>query len=96
MVFFLKIDELPGKFIVGATAIVKVHLKDGTFHEDVGYGVGENPRKGEAVEKAKKVCFISSLLIISPAFVHRHAGGSDGCPQESASFVWQRTRELCL
>jgi len=36
------------------TAVVRVTLKDGTFHEDVGYGTAENPRRGQAIEKAKK------------------------------------------
>jgi len=39
---------------VGVTAVVKVTLKDGTSHEDVGYGLAENPRKGIAIENAKK------------------------------------------
>jgi hypothetical protein len=33
---------------------VKVSLRDGTHHEDVGYGMSENKNKGEAIEKAKK------------------------------------------
>ena len=34
--------------------MVRVTLKDGTSHEDVGYGTAENPKKGAAIEKAKK------------------------------------------
>ena len=33
-----------GKFFVGVSAIVKVQLKDGVFHEDIGYGVSEGMR----------------------------------------------------
>ena len=42
------IEELKGgkTWRVGVTAVVKVMLKDGTFHEDVGYGISENPSKG--------------------------------------------------
>jgi len=41
------IEEVAGgKFRVGVTAVVKVMLKDGTFHEDVGYGICEDKRKG--------------------------------------------------
>lgn len=29
-------------------------MKDGTSHEDVGYGTGENPRRGLAIGNAKK------------------------------------------
>jgi len=49
------IEEVAGgKFRVGVTAVVKVMLKDGTFHEDVGYGICEDKRKGTAIENAKK------------------------------------------
>ena len=34
--------------------MVRVTLKDGTSHEDVGYGTAELPKKGLAIEKAKK------------------------------------------
>eukprot|EP01130_Rhizamoeba_saxonica_P005272 TRINITY_DN2117_c0_g1_i3.p1 TRINITY_DN2117_c0_g1~~TRINITY_DN2117_c0_g1_i3.p1 ORF type:complete len:206 (-),score=52.85 TRINITY_DN2117_c0_g1_i3:32-649(-) len=43
-----------GKFKVGVTAVVKVMLKDGTYHEDVGYGTCENRNQGTAIENAKK------------------------------------------
>ncbi|KAL4263815.1 RAD52 family protein [Pleurotus pulmonarius] len=40
---------------VGVTAIVRVTLRDGVFHEDVGYGVVENAKsKGAALDKCKK------------------------------------------
>ncbi|KAJ8693851.1 DNA repair protein rad52, variant 2 [Pleurotus ostreatus] len=40
---------------VGVTAIVRVTLRDGVFHEDVGYGVIENAKsKGAALDKCKK------------------------------------------
>jgi len=49
------IEEIPGpKFRVGVTAVVKVMLKDGTFHEDVGYGINVDKSKGNAIENAKK------------------------------------------
>lgn len=44
-----------GRYSVGVTAVVKVMLKDGTYHEDVGYGMAEHPKKGSAIENAKKV-----------------------------------------
>eukprot|EP01125_Pyxidicula_operculata_P013246 TRINITY_DN4380_c0_g1_i2.p1 TRINITY_DN4380_c0_g1~~TRINITY_DN4380_c0_g1_i2.p1 ORF type:complete len:298 (-),score=69.88 TRINITY_DN4380_c0_g1_i2:50-943(-) len=48
------IEDVQGKFRVGVTAVVKVVLKDGTYHEDVGYGTAENKSKGSAIENAKK------------------------------------------
>lgn len=43
------------KVSLGLSVIVRVTLKDGTFHEDVGYGHIENCKgKAAAFEKAKK------------------------------------------
>jgi DNA repair and recombination protein RAD52 len=40
---------------IGISVIVRVTLKDGTFHEDIGYGHMENAKsKAAAFEKAKK------------------------------------------
>ncbi|KAF8586842.1 recombination protein Rad52, partial [Ramaria rubella] len=39
----------------GVSAIVRVTLRDGVYHEDVGYGVADNVRsKGAALDKCKK------------------------------------------
>ncbi|KAI5778201.1 hypothetical protein EDC01DRAFT_622927 [Geopyxis carbonaria] len=44
-----------GKWSVGISVTVRVTLKDGTFHEDVGYGSMENGKnKAQVFEKAKK------------------------------------------
>lgn len=44
-----------GKISLGLSIIVRVTLKDGTFHEDIGYGSIENAKgKAAAFEKAKK------------------------------------------
>jgi len=60
-----------GKYYVGVSAFVRVQLKDGAFHEDIGYGVSEGMRsKALSLEKARKVyknttlltCFISLCL----------------------------------
>ena len=51
------VDENPQTFRVslGLSVIVRVTLRDGTFHEDVGYGHMENCKgKAAAFEKAKK------------------------------------------
>ncbi|XP_031173821.1 DNA repair protein RAD52 homolog isoform X1 [Sander lucioperca] len=49
------IDIINGKFYVGVSAFVKVQLKDGAFHEDVGYGVSEGLKsKALSLEKARK------------------------------------------
>jgi len=51
------VDENPNtlKVSLGLSVIVRVTLRDGTFHEDVGYGHIENCKgKAAAFEKAKK------------------------------------------
>ncbi|KAF2745607.1 alpha/beta-hydrolase [Sporormia fimetaria CBS 119925] len=50
------VDETPqGRVSLGLSIIVRVTLKDGTYHEDIGYGMIENCKgKGAAFEKAKK------------------------------------------
>ncbi|KAG9230581.1 hypothetical protein BJ875DRAFT_150846 [Amylocarpus encephaloides] len=51
------VDEHPqsGKVSLGLSVIVRVTLRDGTFHEDIGYGHIENCKgKAAAFEKAKK------------------------------------------
>lgn len=50
-------DEHPQtlKISLGLSVVVRVTLRDGTFHEDIGYGHIENCKgKAAAFEKAKK------------------------------------------
>ena len=47
---------------MGTSATVKVELKDGAFHEDVGYGTSEGMRsKALSVEKARKEAVTDGL-----------------------------------
>lgn len=51
------VDEHPttGKISLGLSVIMRVTLRDGTYHEDIGYGQIENCKsKASAFEKAKK------------------------------------------
>jgi DNA repair and recombination protein RAD52 len=53
---FVDMDPETRRYNIGITAIVKVTLKDGTCHEDVGYGTGENMKsKGAALDKVRFV-----------------------------------------
>lgn len=50
-------DEVPntGRINIGLSVIMRVTLRDGTYHEDIGYGHMENCKtKAAAFEKAKK------------------------------------------
>ncbi|KAK2739099.1 DNA repair protein rad52 [Myotisia sp. PD_48] len=52
---FVKENPDTGKVTLGISVIVRVTLRDGTYHEDVGYGQAENAKgQAAAYEKAKK------------------------------------------
>ncbi|XP_078272620.1 DNA repair protein RAD52 homolog isoform X3 [Rhinoraja longicauda] len=56
------VDLINGKFYVGVSAFIKVQLKDGCFHEDVGYGVSEGLKsKALSLEKARKEAVTDGL-----------------------------------
>ncbi|OQD85295.1 hypothetical protein PENANT_c010G10159 [Penicillium antarcticum] len=58
------VEENPntGKISLGLSVIMRVTLRDGTFHEDIGYGHIENCKgKAAAFEKAKKEGTTDSL-----------------------------------
>ena len=50
------------RFYVGVSSFVRVQLKDGAYHEDVGYGVSEGMRsKALSIEKARKEAVTDGL-----------------------------------
>ncbi|KAH9936018.1 hypothetical protein B0H21DRAFT_825553 [Amylocystis lapponica] len=52
---FIDQNEESKRFTVGVTAIIRITLRDGAFHEDIGYGMLENSKsKGAALDKCKK------------------------------------------
>merc|ERR1719309_896583 len=56
------VDHSRGKFYVGVSAFVRVQLKDGVFHEDIGYGTSEGQRsKALSIEKARKEAVTDGL-----------------------------------
>ena len=57
------------RFYVGVSSFVRVQLKDGAFHEDVGYGVSEGMRsKALSIEKARKEAVTDGLKRALRAF----------------------------
>ena len=49
---FIDYNEESKRYTVGVTAIIRVTLRDGVYHEDVGYGMLENSKsKGMALDK---------------------------------------------
>ncbi|KAI8915598.1 hypothetical protein EDD86DRAFT_185688 [Gorgonomyces haynaldii] len=62
-------DERDGRIALGVSCIVRVTLKDGTFHEDVGYGSIEGCRsKSLAFDKVKKEAATDALKRALKAF----------------------------
>lgn len=53
------------KWIVGSSALVRVTLKNGAFHEDIGYGVSKDSDQGAALERAKKAAVTDARRIPS-------------------------------
>ena len=51
---YIDYSEESRRFNVGVSAVVRVTLRDGVFHEDVGYGMLENSKsKGAALDKVR-------------------------------------------
>ncbi|KAJ8081940.1 DNA repair protein rad52 [Marasmius tenuissimus] len=59
---FIDTNEETKRVNIGVTAIVRVTLRDGVFHEDVGYGMVENQKsKGAALDKCRKEAVTDGL-----------------------------------
>lgn len=63
---YIDFIEESKKFNVGVTAIVRVTLRDGVFHEDIGYGILENSKsKGAALDKVSLLFSPTQLYLTS-------------------------------
>jgi DNA repair and recombination protein RAD52 len=53
---FIDFNDESKRYTVGVTAIVRVTLRYGVFHEDIGYGMLENSKsKGAALDKVRTI-----------------------------------------
>ena len=51
-----------GRYCIGVSAIVRVWLRDGASHEDIGYGKADNVKlKSDGLDKAKKEAVTDAL-----------------------------------
>ncbi|KAJ1668065.1 DNA repair protein rad52 [Coemansia sp. RSA 1646] len=51
-----------GRFSIGASCVMRITLRDGTYREDVGFGMVENTKsKGQALEKVRKEAVTDGL-----------------------------------
>ncbi|KAF9010076.1 Rad52/22 family double-strand break repair protein-domain-containing protein [Cyathus striatus] len=59
---YIDYNEESRRYNVGVTAVIKVTLRDGVFHEDLGYGLADNSKsKGTALDKCKKEAVTDGL-----------------------------------
>ncbi|KAJ2925390.1 hypothetical protein H1R20_g11713, partial [Candolleomyces eurysporus] len=59
---FIDYSEESRRYNISVTALVRVTLRDGVFHEDVGSGMIENAKsKGQALDKCKKEAVTDGL-----------------------------------
>lgn len=59
---FFDINKTNNRILMGLSVVVRVSLKDGTFHEDFGYGYIDNAKsKAMAFEKCKKEAFTDGI-----------------------------------
>ncbi|KAJ7697598.1 hypothetical protein B0H17DRAFT_978569 [Mycena rosella] len=59
---YMDYNEETRRYNVGVAAVMRVTLKEGVFHEDVGYGMIENAKsKGMALDKCKKEAVTDGL-----------------------------------
>ena len=65
---FIDFCEETKKYSVGVTAVVRVALRDGVFHEDIGYGMLENSKsKGAALDKVRHIPSLIQPVFLSSA-----------------------------
>lgn len=59
---YCDVSERTGRVNLGLSVVARITLRDGSFREDIGYGIMENARsKGAAYEKCKKEAVTDAL-----------------------------------
>ena len=87
---FIDFNEETRRYTVGVTAIMRVMLRDGVFHEDIGYGMLENSKsKGAALDKVR----ISSLVCVLFVLIHSNSPVQEGSRDRRAQAVASQFRE---
>lgn len=94
---FVDFNEETKRYNVGVTAVVRVTLRDGVYHEDVGYGMLENAKsKGAALDKVR---FFLVFQLLSEFKVNRGLVQERSCHRRIETCFtefWQCARQLSL
>jgi DNA repair and recombination protein RAD52 len=86
---FADYDPNTQRHTVGIAAIVRVTLRDGTYHEDTGYGMMENSKsKAAAFDKARHDA--SSLIFFVPFVLTPVSGSTFQCRKEAVTDALKR------
>ena len=91
---FADYSEETRRYCVGVTALIRVTLRDGVFHEDIGYGMLENAKsKGAALDKVYNL-----FTRLQPETNNRlvQKGGSHRRFKASAAKFWKCLGKLSL
>lgn len=89
------VDLVGSKYYVGVSAFVKVQLKDGVFHEDIGYGVSEGMKsKALSLEKARKEAVTDGLKRALKSF--GQALGNCISDKDYLKFVTKQLKTECV
>lgn len=72
-----------GSWNCGVTALVRVELKDGCSHEDVGFGEATGSTRGMVLDKAKKVFLFILFYVLGSCY---------RCKEKSIETFWKCIR----
>ncbi|KAK8801036.1 hypothetical protein WA588_001864 [Blastocystis sp. NMH] len=85
---------------VGVTAIVRVTLKDGSYHENVGFAESRNENKGVAIQEAKMKAVMNarqqSLRLFGIYFSALYASDKDNANEDLVSTISSDSRKSSL
>ena len=93
---FIDMDPESRRCSVGITAVVRVTLKDGTYHEDIGYGTGDNLKsKGAALDKVRHSKFRGQWAVVTVMATGEERSRNRRCEARPPEF-WKSSWSLSL
>jgi Rad52/22 family double-strand break repair protein len=94
---FIDLNEETRRYTVGVTAIMRVTLRDGVFHEDIGYGILENSKsKGAALDKVCVSYLYAHYMMLIHSQYPVQERSRDRRTKARASKFWEPPRKLSI